>query len=392
MAQTLNPGDSIQNAINSSPGSGEVITLNAGTYNVSNGSVPSSSTDIGAGYPAGILLNKHCNIIGGGATPADTIIDMSDISGNSCGLAITADGTSESNRITVENVSLVGDFGTIMIGKVNDIQQFTTLRNVEISGAYFDDIMIGNRDITAPKDDTYIVKYLEMFDVNVSSNAGGHGMMIYDTLQYFEAENLNFNGNDSCQFGFHLEMQPDDFMATEESTNWKVKNLNISNFTRKGFYIESLDMGYMEDVTITNCGVGDPASPSWGHTGFEFNMKRGNYQNILIKNLNVTNCGTANPNSMAVAFRGRDKMTDPFASYGQNPGVVSNVSILGGSIDGGNIGLCLGEYYNGAPAYNMSPERVDVRDFTIENVTVDYLIDARANRNGFLFNGKLTVA
>jgi len=98
--------------------------------------------------------------------------------------------------------------------------------------------------------------------------------------------------------------------------NMLVKGVAISDMVNKGVYMEAMNTSadfatMFEDVSLDNCGwYGRQGGVHDGQhgTGMDFNLKYGDYQNLLITDSQLVDCGLSNgnPTGSAISFKARD--------------------------------------------------------------------------------------
>src|SRR5690606_6853575 len=79
--------------------------------------------------------------------------------------------------------------------------------------------------------------------------------------------------------------------------NVMIDSTNITEVHFKGMYLESLGNSTIQNVSIMdsgNYGYRDTSSEgSWG-SGLQINLKYGDYENIILDNLQIVNSGWSN--------------------------------------------------------------------------------------------------
>jgi hypothetical protein len=135
-------------------------------------------------------------------------------------------------------------------------------------------------------------------------------------------------------------------------TNLSVSDTSFSNDTLKGFYTEKLSDSSFTNITVDNSGYSGSFS-----SGFNINLKYGDYHNITITNPTVTNSGTGDASQgTGINIEARDD-----GSYGANPATLEGVTISGGKVSGNQVGLRFGESAkNNAGPTNVTIHGVDL--------------------------------
>jgi hypothetical protein len=109
-----------------------------------------------------------------------------------------------------------------------------------------------------------------------------------------------------------------------------IDGTTISNTPNKGMYIEALSDAVFRNMNINNAGNtgGEPAAAqgqSQHGAGIDINLKYGNYQNITLEGVTVTDSGhsTGHATGAAVTIKARDDAT----SYDSDPASLENLRI-----------------------------------------------------------------
>lgn len=109
-----------------------------------------------------------------------------------------------------------------------------------------------------------------------------------------------------------------------------IDGTTISNTPNKGMYIESLSDAVIRNMNIRNAGNtgGEPAAAqgqSQHGAGIDINLKYGNYQNIALESVTVTDSGhsTGHATGAAVTIKARDDAS----SYNTDPASLENLRI-----------------------------------------------------------------
>ncbi|WP_374448845.1 hypothetical protein [Stella sp.] len=126
----------------------------------------------------------------------------------------------------------------------------------------------------------------------------------------------------------------------------------FARFVFKGIYFEQLSNAVIENITMEDAGdfgrplpMGNPAGPSG--VGIDFNLKYGNYENIVLRNFDLRDVGDSNRDGQdavpsilggAIVIRARTQ-----GSYAGNPATLDDVRIENGRIDGTSVGIRIGE-------------------------------------------------
>jgi hypothetical protein len=274
--------------------SGDIIRIDAGTYN-----------------EHVTLFSKALTFIGAGSTTIFT---------PSTACVGANNGTFDGFRIHTNNV---------------------TLRNVKIMG-YDRGIVVDSRNI--------VIRGVESSNNCTSGIELGNGL--YNLHVSLSTFNSNKNGIrastgaqckiitfDSCIVNNN---ELGTFIGARSSGNntfdtVAIKNSTFSGNTRRGMYFEKLRQAFIEGNTLTNNGNSSTDSLN---AGLDINLMFGSYSNIQINNNSITNCGAlgaaTNANMpCAMVIKGRDD--------GSLGGSLTNVSITNNYIQGPRNGLRIGQ-------------------------------------------------
>ena len=151
-----------------------------------------------------------------------------------------------------------------------------------------------------------------------------------------------------------------------------ITNSNFSNNTKRGMYFEKLSNALIEGNIINNSGT---LSTDSTNAGVDINVKQGNYANIIIRNNEITNCGSLGSATIptkpcAMVIKGRDD--------GINGGTLDNVTVQNNYIHGPRNGLRIGE----VNAFNAYPTNITITENTFQvGEAVDDLLNFTTNSN-----------
>jgi len=136
--------------------------------------------------------------------------------------------------------------------------------------------------------------------------------------------------------------------------NVTVTDTTFNNNTAKGVYIEKLDNALFDGITVD--GSGNGASNG---SGFNVNLKFGDYSNIALTNSTINNSGVGITNGTGVHITARDDGT----TYGGNPATLDGVTLENNNITNNEVGVRFGEPAKG----NAGPANVEVNNNNILN-------------------------
>lgn len=181
--------------------------------------------------------------------------------------------------------------------------------------------------------------------------------ILADNTHNIDGLNINHVTVNDNRIGFYAE-------ARETPRINVLKNVNIvsSDFSQnfhKGLYLERASDFLIDDVTIDGSGTEDPPAYGLGLNnlnGIDFNLKFGDYENIIIRNSGILNSGVvsdAADASSAIAVKARDD-----GSYAAAPATLTGVTIENNTISGPNNGIRIGEYGK----VNAGPSNVVIKN------------------------------
>lgn len=308
---TVNPGDSIQAAIDAAA-AGDTIQIAAGTYEQN------------------IVVNKHVKLVGAGNT---TIIRRATAGG--AAITVTASGTAD---------------------------DYLLLKDLRIEPASEFGIDIpGTADATAAT-----VRYLRVENVQVVGDATHHtenercfNVGPYATIEHLDIQGSAFN---ACDHGLLINKQyspPDDSYAN----NISVRNTTFTGNGYKGIYAEKLSNALFENITVSNNGSDPNWNQAW-NAGIDINLKAGDYQNLTFRNMTVTGNGKTYANGVGLTIKARDDAS----SYNTYPATLDNVLIEGGAFTGNEHGIRIGE----TGKLNAGPTNVVIHGAAIHSNVATY--------------------
>lgn len=293
----------IQSAINAVENNG-TVHLAAGNYNEN------------------VNVNKPVTLAGKGS-------DKTIISGTTgVGLSLSA-GTDASHRVIVKNLKVTG-FTTGVVAS-----SFNTLRNVvsENNTNY-------GMSLNSLND-------LRIFNSKFNNNTVGLKLGSTASANKVQISGSEFNGN--TQHGWYSDKNA---ASGSYLTHLTVTDTSFSSNGTKGFYTEKLSDATFDGIVVDNSG----STGSFG-SGFNINLKYGDYQNITLSNFEVTHSGLGDTtNGTGINIEARDD--GPYAS---NPASLTNVTISDGKVTGNQTGIRFGETgKNNAGPNNVTLSGVDL--------------------------------
>ncbi|MDA8744149.1 tandem-95 repeat protein [Rubripirellula amarantea] len=253
-----------------------------------------------------VLISKAVTVDGQGV---DTIVDAN---GNN-GFSISANNVLVSD-LRVTNADDAFEFvGTSNGVSLDNVQADASGRGVHIQGA---------------------ATNLTLDSVVLTANTTGLRVATLGNASGLTILGSEFDGND-----YGVTVYASDSL-TDNQTNFDnilIRNSSFNNNSVKGIYFEKLNNATFENVTVDASGT----SGGFG-AGVDINLKYGTYTNIDIVGGLIADSGTGDTtNGVGLTIKARGTGTD--ASYAGNPASLTNVSIVGTTIDGNQNGVRIGE-------------------------------------------------
>lgn len=291
--------------------------------------LPGASIYIAPGtYTTTTIINKPIKIIGSGNgnnPSVDTIVQST---------------TTDIFTVQASNVSISNIYITA---------QGTNWRGVSITGV-LSNVIFSNLHITACSYSIYFQYTANVSNVQIQNcicdftrTAGIYFQSNVGTNQNSVVNNLLIDGcviTDSyygiyvCQPSLNLvPLRPNDFR------NVTIRNTRLERLSYKGIYMERLQDGLFDGITMLDCG-NDPvyASPN----GLILNLKYADFSNITIRNSTFRRCGTTEKqNAGCMDIGGRAEMP-----YHTNPATLTNFNIINCLVEESTRGILIGHTTN----------------------------------------------
>lgn len=293
--------------------------------------------------------------------------------------------------------------GVKVVGAVDDGDQPTVQGTIEIAA---NGVMLENVDVSITGDGlshTDIVLVSDAQDVTLSGVDISFNLDPLDSEPRVVISGVRIKGVGNAS-GFTLtdssiQGVAHGVIAEHESADAplvldgvEIDTVEFRNISWKGMYFEALSNASIASVVLFNVGNfgGHEVSGNYGlhGAGIDINLKYADYENISLQDVTVEQsgwsfgsgykgyphrspadtwaiCGCApepSPTGAAVTIKARDD-----GAYAANPATLDGLTILNMQIDGGAVGLRLGELNQ----VNDTPTNVEIRDTTISHtVTV----------------------
>lgn len=291
--------------------------------------IPGSSIHIAPGiYTTTTVINKPIKIIGSGNgddPSTDTVVQST---------------TSDIFTVQASNVTITNMYITAQGANWKGISVTGTISNLIFSDLH----------ITACSYSVYFQYTANVSNVSIQDcvcdftrTAGIYFQSNVGTNQNSIVNNLLIEGcviTDSyygiyvCQPSLNLvPLRPNDFR------NITVRNTRLERLSYKGIYMERLQDGLFDGLTMLDCG-NDPvyASPN----GLILNLKYADFSNITIQNSTFRRCGTTEKqNASCIDAGGRAEMP-----YHTNPATLTNFNIINCLVEGSTRGVLIGHTTN----------------------------------------------
>ena len=305
MHKEVYPDMTIQAAIDASEAGGTIDVM-AGTY--------TEQVDVNKR----VILNG----VGNGDNPiSDTIITFT----NAPVVEISGSGLSQGTPLAIRNLRILPmNTAGLFVDNGN------TVSNIEIA-----DVMVVG---------TGTINYTNEQEVGLRVNPSG-------SILHMWMKDSEFS---SLDYGWYF------FKGSSDSSvvsNITVDDTIFDGNVNKGMYLEKLSEATFNDLTVTNNGIpylGAPGGAFWNekwNAGIDFNLKYGDYQNLVFNDLIATGNALGFEEGAGVMIKARDS-----GSYGANPATLNRVRIDGAVITGNERGIRFGEPGN----LNLGPMNVVV--------------------------------
>lgn len=133
------------------------------------------------------------------------------------------------------------------------------------------------------------------------------------------------------------------------ATNIQVTDTLFSGNSVKGFYAEKLSHATFANSSFLDNGSLAHAAYYFAATnaGIDINLKNGTYSELTFTNLTVKRNGLGSYAGAGLTIKGRGSAID--SAYLAYPGILSGVTIRGGSYAGNEVGIRLGEILSSPP-------------------------------------------
>ncbi len=320
--------------------------------------VAGSTVEVDAGtYAENVTLGKDLDIVGAGS--ASTIVSSSGTI-----FAITSGGSGS----TVSGIATTGGARGFNLNGVSNV----LLENVASSGN-------SSFGINFDGANSGVTLRSSSFSNNTSS---GIKVASAARISNFAIDACTVDGN---AFGLY---SADGNFATY-SANAQLDGITVnngstfSNNASKGIFIESMNNGLFEDITVSNSGTGTTGGTG---SGIDINLKYANYSNLTIRNSLISNCGENYSFGGGILVKARND-----GSYAVNPATLGGTVLL----EGLRVESC-GGVGNGAgirvgdSVANVSPSNVVIQDsafsgnnqYAVLNLVTGATVEASHNHWG----------
>ncbi|RYD19668.1 MAG: hypothetical protein EOP88_18095, partial [Verrucomicrobiaceae bacterium] len=305
------PHATIQAAINAAT-DGDSIQIYAGTFNEA--VTINKDIDLTGSGAGATTINSAAQVISITSTGSGSTVKGLTVSGGTRGFNL-----SNTSGILLENVAATGNssFGI----NVNGVNSNLTLRNSSFS------------------------------------NNTGTGIKVESSARVsnFLVEGSSVNGNTNGLYA--ADANAATYSANTQLQGITVRNTTFSNNTGKGLYIESMNDGLFEGLTIANSGLGNAGNSG---SGFDINLKYGNYSNLTVRNSVISGCGVNYSFGGGLLIKARND-----GAYSTVPATLGGTVLVEGvRVENNGLGANGAGIRIGDSPDNVSPSNVVIRNST----------------------------
>ena len=280
-------------------------------------------------YPENVIINKRITLqgAGSGGTAADTIIAPA--GGN--GIDLQASGLSTAEPVVIRDLRVQGATNGIY---TDSAISHVTLDNVD---------SVNNTSAGVEIHNAANVQDLVLNGVTLSGNQVGFRVATTGVVNGLTVTGGHFDNN---TYGLYTNASSASSTNEAGFTNVVINGTTFDNNANKGIYVEKLDHALIENVTVDASGVSGASA-----AGIDVNLKYGNYADLTLQNVTVTDSGTGDAvNGVGVTIKGRDDAP----TYNTNPASLTGVTLDAVSITGSPTDLALGNNVTGITMTGVS--------------------------------------
>lgn len=255
---------------------------------------PGDTVDIGAGDYAERVHVRTSGLTLQGVRDETVVLNPA----HSAGLTVDGDGVTIRNLTIDEHNGTVRNGYAVRLGSVTN----TALDGVTLTG--------GNTGLHVPLG-------VSVVDLTVTDS--------------------HFDGN---TFGWYFEALKDAGDPSSTVDGVVVTDSTFNDNAQKGLYVEKLENAVFDRIVVD--GSGD--DPNWRfNNGIDINLKHGTYEDITIRNSQVTDSGLDGAGQFFAPAGIAVKARDDGSLYSTHPATLTGVTIRNVEVKGGVVGVRIGE-------------------------------------------------
>lgn len=288
-------------------------------------------------YNENITVNKQIKLIGSGSGDNDNTNTILRKNIDSAVVSLSASGT-ETFPIVLQDMRIEpnGVYG-INVATSSTVE-YIMLKNVKVVGTK---------------------------NPNDTESEVGLKVSTSTTLRNLTVEDSSFDG---LHYGWYFAKHGDWDSGSSTVENILVRNTTFNENANKGIYVEKLSKATFENITVNGNGWNTSFWNAKWNGGIDINLKGEtggkSYQDLVFRNVTIKNNGLGVAEGAGLMIKARDDGN----TYSQYPASLTNVQIIGGTIEGNERGIRFGE----PGKNNLGPEGVVIKNVILKDNNKTY--------------------